>query len=148
MSKAERTRVIGGLTVKVKTSCGNMYVQMNWQDGQLFEVFATLGKTGLCATSQSEALTRSITAGLRSGVPVDEYIEQLSNIRCPSPMPFPKEDAVSSCADAVSKTLAKYGKLDVNGVIKVIRKANKGQEGVKEHKKTVEELRVERDKLD
>jgi len=122
--KAPRPKVIGGVTVKVITGCGPLYIQMNWCSGKLFEVFATLGKTGGCATSQSEALTRSVTMGLRHGVPLAEYIRQLDSIRCPSPRPFPKEEAVASCADALSKTLTKYGTLSIEGVIKLIQTTN------------------------
>lgn len=122
--KANRLTVIGGVTVKVKTACGSMYIQMNWQNGRLFEVFASLGKTGGCAFSWSEALTRSITLGLRNGVPVGEYVSQLVGIRCPSPTPFPKESAVWSCADALSKTLGRYGGLGVEDIVAMIRRVN------------------------
>ncbi len=124
LAKATRPRVIGGITVKVVTGCGSYYIQMNWCNGKLFEVFATLGKTGGCATSQSEALTRSVTAGLRHGVPLTEYIKQLDGIRCLNPMPFPKEDAVFSCADALSKALARYGTLSTEDVFKLIQASN------------------------
>lgn len=124
VSKAPRPKVIGGLTVKVMTGCGPLYVQMNWCNGKLFEVFATLGKTGGCAISQSEALTRSVTMGLRHGVPLAEYIRQFSNIRCPSPHPFPKDEAVWSCADALAKTLAKYGTMSVEEVVELIKQTN------------------------
>lgn len=122
--KAPRPKVIGGLTVKVVTGCGPLYIQMNWCGSRLFEVFATLGKTGGCAISQSEALTRSVTMGLRHGVPLAEYIRQLEGIRCPNPMPFPKEEAVWSCADALAKTLKRYGTLSVEGVVKLIQQTN------------------------
>ena len=124
MGKTSRPSVLGGITVKVITGCGNMYVQLNWSNGKLLEVFATLGHGGGCATCEMEALTRSITLGLKSGVPVGEYVRQLRGIRCPSPMPFPKEDAVFSCPDAIAKTLSKYGSLDIDAVIDLLRGAN------------------------
>jgi len=124
MDKSSRPPVLGGITVKVITGCGNMYVQLNWYQGNLFEIFATLGHGGGCATCEMEALTRSITLGLKSGVPVDEYVRQLRGIRCPSPVPFPKESAVFSCPDAIAKTLSKYGSLDVDAVIDLLRGAN------------------------
>ncbi len=124
LEKAPRPKVIGGLTVKVTTGCGALYIQMNWCHGKLFEVFATLGKTGGCATSQSEALTRSVTMGLRHGVPLAEYIKQFSNIRCPCPYPFPQEEAVWSCADALARTLSKYGTMPIDEVIKQLQTTN------------------------
>jgi len=149
LSKVPRPRVIGGITVKVITGCGPLYIQMNWCSGKLFEVFATLGKTGGCATSQSEALTRSVTMGLRHGVPLEEYIRQLDGIRCPSPRPFPKEEAVMSCADALSKTLAKYGTLSIEEVIKIILASNADEDltDAKEEeqaKATIEQLAKKR----
>jgi len=124
LTKPNRPKVLGGLTIKVKTGCGNMYIQLCWLNGRLFEVFATLGKVGGCAICQTESLTRSITLGLKCGVPLSEYIRQLRDMRCPSPMPFPKEDAVWSCPDAVAKTLEQYGTLSVNDVVKLIQGVN------------------------
>jgi len=124
-----RPLVLGGITVKVNTGCGNMYVQLNWYQGKLFEIFATLGHGGGCATCEIEALTRSITLGLKAGISADDYVHQLRGIRCPTPMPFPKENAVFSCPDAIAKTLSKYGSLDVDAVIGLLRGAN-GHSGV------------------
>ena len=124
MGKPSRSTVLGGITVKVVTGCGNMYVQLNWYQGRLFEVFATLGHGGGCATCEMEALTRSITLGLKRGTPVAEYIHQLRGIRCPTPVPFPKDKAVSSCPDAIALTLSEYGSLDIEAVINLLRGAN------------------------
>ena len=123
-NKISRPPVLGGITVKVITGCGNMYVQLNWYQGKLFEVFATLGHGGGCAACEMEALTRSITLGLKKGIPVEDYIHQLRGIRCPSPMPFPKESAVFSCPDAIARTLAEYGVLDIGAVITLLKGAN------------------------
>ncbi len=120
LTKPNRPKLIGGITVRTVTGCGKMYVQLNWLDGQLFEVFATLGKGGGCAVCQSEALTRSITLGLKYGVPVDEYVRQVRGIRCPEPRMFPKEDATLSCPDALSHVLEQYGSLSIEDVVKLL----------------------------
>jgi len=101
-----------------------MYIQLNWYHGKLFEVFATLGRGGGCAVCQSEALTRGITLGIKCGIPVPEYARQLKGIRCPNPMPFPKEDAVFSCPDAIARTLEKYGMLPIDKVVDILLQAN------------------------
>ena len=119
-TKPPRPLVLGGITVKVVTGCGNMYIQLNWYRGKLFEVFATLGKGGGCAVCQTEGLTRGITLGVKYGVPVTEYIRQLRGIRCPTPMPFPREHAVLSCPDAIAKTLERYGGLTAEEVVKLV----------------------------
>lgn len=106
MSKAARPKILAGKTVCIETGCGKMYVQLNWHEGKLFEVFASLGKTGGCPACLSEAITRSITLGLRYGVPLRDYIKQLENLRCPQPV-LGKEH-VLSCPDAISKVLKDY----------------------------------------
>lgn len=154
MDKTKRPKVVGALIVKTVTGCGNLYVQLGWWNGKLNEVFATLGKSGGCAMSFNEALTRSITAGLRFGesVPVSEYVKQLRGIRCPTPMPFPKEDAVMSCPDAIAKVLEEYGSLTAEGMIMLIQRLNappsslSEEEEMKEATKRVEELKAERER--
>ncbi len=124
LTKPARPKLIGGITVRTVTGCGKMYVQLNWLEGRLFEVFATLGKGGGCAICQSEALTRSITVGLKCGVPVDEYVRQVRGIRCPSPKMFPKEEEALSCPDALSHVLEEYGSLSVENVVKLLLGVN------------------------
>ncbi len=122
MSKVHRPKVLGGITVKVATGCGNMYVQLNWYHGQLFEIFATLGHSGGCSMSFSEALTRSISIGLRQEypVPLEDYIEQMQMIRCPNPYMFPKSEQALSCPDAIAKVLKDYGNMPLNDIVKLI----------------------------
>lgn len=122
--KASRPRVLGGITVQANTGCGHMYVQLNWRGDRLFEMFATLGKSGLCSMCFSESLTRSITSGLRYGVPITEYIEQLQGMRCPNPSPFPKEHASFSCPDALARILKNYGMKSFEQIIDLIRTNN------------------------
>lgn len=154
MERISRPKIVGSVNVKVVTACGNMYIQMGWWQGGLHEVFATLGRGGGCAMGYGEALTRSITAGLRYGVPVSEYARQLRGVRCPSPMMFPKEDAVLSCPDAIGKVLETYGSLTVEGLVKLIESlnappSNLSEEGeMQEAIKRTEELGKERERLD
>lgn len=120
--KIHRPRVLGGLTIGVKTGCGNMYVQLNWYNGRLFEVFATLGRSGGCAMASNEALTRSVTTGLRwgSGVPISEYIDQLLNIKCPNQVLIPKDRTVLSCADGLARVLREFGTMSIQRVVEII----------------------------
>ncbi|MEM3426753.1 MAG: TSCPD domain-containing protein [Nitrososphaerales archaeon] len=106
MSKLVRPKSLSGVTVKVSTGCGNSYITCNSSDEGPFEVFCRLGKAGGCANCQMEALTRAITVGLRYGVPVDEYVRQLSNLGCPSPSIDSQYDDVRSCPDAIAKVMA------------------------------------------
>lgn len=110
MEKAKRPKVLSGRTERVATGCGNMYVTTDTDGERLFEVFAVLGKAGGCAKCQCEAITRCITVGLRYGVPVAEYIKQLSSLKCPSPGEVTggegdKVDRIWSCPDAIARVL-------------------------------------------
>lgn len=139
ITKLPRPLVLGGLVVKKKTGCGNLYIQMAWYKGTLFEVFATLGHSGACGMAFSEALTRSITIGLRCGIPVNEYIDQLRGIRCLTPVAFPKEVAVTSCPDAMAATLAKYGNLSIEQVVKIMMGENGNSAELQDERKESEE---------
>ena len=102
-----RPSVISGKTIRMSTGCGNLYVTINEDENGPFELFTQMGKSGGCAASQSEAISRLISLALRSGIDPQVIIQQLQGIRCPSPR-FTKEGVVLSCADAVSKALHAY----------------------------------------
>ncbi|MCL5408533.1 MAG: vitamin B12-dependent ribonucleotide reductase [Candidatus Omnitrophica bacterium] len=100
-----RPDVTMGNTIKVTTGCGNLYVTVNCdKSGQPFEVFIQMGKAGGCAASQLEAIGRLTSLCLRSGVDAKSIVEQLKNIRCPSPS-YQKGVKIFSCADAIAKVI-------------------------------------------
>lgn len=101
----ERPAVLIGKTIEKTTGCGKMYVTINQdQEGNIFEVFTSIGKAGGCAQSQSEAIGRLISLNLRSGVEPEFIIKQLKGISCHMPYGFGAQ-RVLSCADAVGKAL-------------------------------------------
>ena len=101
----ERPAILIGKTTEITTGCGKMYVTINQdQEGNVFEVFTSIGKAGGCAQSQSEAIGRLISLNLRSGVEPEFIIKQLKGISCHMPYGFGAQ-RVLSCADAVGKAL-------------------------------------------
>jgi ribonucleoside-diphosphate reductase alpha chain len=102
-----RPEVIIGTTTKVATGCGNLYVTINLDEqGKAFELFTQMGKAGGCAASQLEAIGRLVSLGFRSSIEVKSIIEQLRNIRCPSPS-WEKGQRIFSCADAIARVIEK-----------------------------------------
>ena len=100
-----RPEVIIGTTTKVATGCGNLYVTINIDEEEKpFELFTQMGKAGGCAASQLEAIGRLVSLGFRSGIEVKSIIEQLRNIRCPSPS-WEKGGRIFSCADAIARVV-------------------------------------------
>jgi ribonucleoside-diphosphate reductase alpha chain len=95
-----------GSTVKIQTSFGNLYLTLNMFEGEPFELFATLGKSGKDTQAHTEALGRLISLSLRSGVPVRSIIEQLKGIGGSQPV-FERDGdgIILSLPDAIAQGL-------------------------------------------
>ena len=101
-----------GMTIKMKTGCGNLYVTINEDEKGLCEVFTQMGKAGGCAASQSESVSRMVSLALRSGIKAESILKQLSGIRCPSPL-WQNGEMILSCSDAIAKAMRQY--VDIQG---------------------------------
>ncbi|MEG0692551.1 MAG: TSCPD domain-containing protein, partial [Oscillospiraceae bacterium] len=100
-----RPEITMGLTERVKIGCGNLYVTVNYDDNGICEVFTSTGKAGGCP-SQSESTARLVSIALRSGISVEEILDQLRGIRCPSTV---RQAGLkcTSCPDAIAKVIKK-----------------------------------------
>jgi len=96
-----------GLTEKIKTGDGTLYLTVNEDDTGLCEVFTNIGKAGGNAAAQSEAISRLISLALRSGVDVKSIVRQLKGISGPSPV-WDNGDLILSAPDAIAKALERY----------------------------------------
>jgi len=113
LTPRKRAKLTTGVTEKVTTGCGTIYVTVNSDEQGICEVFSTLGKAGGCASAQLEATCRLISLALRSGIDVASAVKQLRGIRCPS-IAWEEGKAVLSCADAIASVLEKHTGSDDN----------------------------------
>jgi ribonucleoside-diphosphate reductase alpha chain len=107
LAPRKRPKVTTGITERVNTGCGYIYVTVNFDNRGISEVFSTLGKAGGCAAAQLEAISRLTSVALRSGIDVDSIVKHLRGIRCPS-IAWEQGHAILSCADAIASVLEKY----------------------------------------
>ncbi|MBN1367574.1 MAG: vitamin B12-dependent ribonucleotide reductase [Dehalococcoidales bacterium] len=107
LTPRKRSKVTTGVTERVTTGCGYIYVTVNSDETGICEVFTTLGKSGGCASAQLEATSRLISYMLRSGLDIAVIVKQLRGIRCPS-IAWEEGKAILSCADAIASVLEKH----------------------------------------
>jgi len=113
LSPRPRDEVTLGATRKMTTGCGSLYVTINEDSKGLFEVFATMGKSGGCAASQAESVSRLVSLALRSGIDKSQIIKQLKGVRCPN-QAWEKGGRIYSCADAIAKAIERHTGIDPN----------------------------------
>ena len=79
----ERPITVSGVTERVRTGHGTMFVTVNFDEsGNPFELFTTLGKAGGCDSAQLDAISRLVSLALRSNVDPDEILDNLRGITC------------------------------------------------------------------
>ncbi len=100
----ERPDTLEGFTTKMKTGYGHLYVTVTEYDSQPFEVFATIGKSGRSTTAKTEAIGRLASLALRSGVKVNDIVDQLKGIGGEHPI-FQNGGLVLSIPDAIARVL-------------------------------------------
>lgn len=115
----DRPEITHGITQRLETGCGHMYVTINTDDLGACEVFVQMGKVGGCASAQLEAIARLSSLALRSNIRLESIIRQLKGIRCQSPM-WHKGQMITSCGDAVGRALENFLATYKNGDIRQV----------------------------
>jgi len=96
-----------GVTKRIRTGEGSLYITINEDEHGLCEVFTTIGKAGGNAAAQSEAISRLISLSLRSGIDPNDVVKQLKGISGPNPT-WENGQLILSTPDAIGKALESY----------------------------------------
>ena len=107
LTPRKRAKTTTGVTEKVTTGCGTIYVTINSDEHGICEVFSHLGKAGGCASAQLESSCRLISLALRAGIDAASLVKQLRGIRCPN-IAWEEGKSILSCADAIASVLEKH----------------------------------------
>ncbi len=101
--------VVFGKTIKEQTPWGSIYVTVNYDGTEPFEVFATIGKSGSELKAMTEALSRAISIGLRSGGKLEDFIATLKGLSGKEYWLFQFDDkhVARSIPDAIAVLLEK-----------------------------------------
>lgn len=106
--KRTRPAALKGSTRRMPSPLGDLYVTVNEDDsGHPFEVFATLGKAGGAAMADVEGIGRLISLSLRSGVPINDVIQQLRGIACDRAVGL-GPNKVLSVPDGIAQALSQH----------------------------------------
>ncbi len=107
VTPSKRPQILHGFTEVIKTGYGNLYVTVNIHEGKPFEVFVQIGKSGYTTMADAEATGRLVSLALRSGISVEQVVEQLEGIGGASPV-FSEGKLIMSIPDAIATVLKKH----------------------------------------
>ncbi|MFI5404436.1 MAG: adenosylcobalamin-dependent ribonucleoside-diphosphate reductase [Candidatus Gagatemarchaeaceae archaeon] len=110
----ERPRLMEGRTLKLKLPQGGLYLTANLVNGELKEVFVTLGKSGGDEKADAEALGRLISLYLQHGGDIKSAISTLKGIKGKY-VSWDEGTQLLSIPDAIAKALEL---LTLNHVVK------------------------------
>ena len=102
-----RPPITQGITERINTGEGKIYVTINEDEHGICEVFSTIGKSGGHAAAQSEAISRLISLALSAGIDPHEVAHQLKGISGPTPV-WEDGELILSSSDAIGKALDRY----------------------------------------
>jgi ribonucleoside-diphosphate reductase alpha chain len=106
--KKPRPDVLHGVTQRIDTGYGKLYVNVNEDEhGDPFELFANIGNSGGFTASFTEALAKTISTALRSGVDPHEIADELQGIRSPK-VAWDKGEQINSIPDAIGTAMRRY----------------------------------------
>ncbi|WP_323675524.1 adenosylcobalamin-dependent ribonucleoside-diphosphate reductase [Halorubellus sp. PRR65] len=107
--KRDRPAALRGVSQRVKTGYGKLYVTINEDpdSGEPFEVFANIGHSGGFTNSFTESLGKVISTALQAGVDPDEIVDELCGTRSPK-VAWDRGEQIQSIPDAIGTAMRRY----------------------------------------
>jgi ribonucleoside-diphosphate reductase alpha chain len=103
----KRPSVTRGMTERVNTGDGAIYITINEDEYGMCEVFTSIGKAGGNMAAQAEAISRLISLALRAGIDPKDLIKHLKGISGPNPV-WENGTLITSGPDAIAKAMERY----------------------------------------
>lgn len=126
----KRPDALVGMNQRINTGYGTLYVWISEDaEGNMFEVFASIGKAGGYTQSFTEALCRMISMSLRYGVPPQRIVRHLSGIQSPK-VAWENQEQVASVADGIAMAMDNY--IEHGGVVGLLTEMRNGDSDIAE----------------
>jgi len=77
-----RPESVQGVTSRITTGHGKLFMTLNSNNGNPFEVFSQIGKSGQCDAAYLEAISRLVSLCLRNNIMPETIYQQLNGIVC------------------------------------------------------------------
>ena len=79
MTDWKRPDTLEGVTTRLRTPCGSMFVTMNECENKLCEIMLTLGKSGTCQNLLFRTISLLVSVMLQSGISREKIVKLLSH---------------------------------------------------------------------
>lgn len=97
-----------GETYCRKSACGTMYITVNKDINEnIVETFVHTSKGGICK-AHSDAVSRMVSLAMRSGIKIEEIVDQLAGIHCAGCIKSQSKVDGISCPDIMAKTIKEF----------------------------------------
>lgn len=111
-----RKDVLHGKTVRARSMCGQIYLTLNRDEGNLSEIAIRIGKSGNCIRSLLEVIGILLSILLQSGVDNEKIkkilIKHFEGVECGNPF-FHEKERYASCLDYAGKIICRELKSEV-----------------------------------
>jgi len=77
-----RPESVQGVTSRITTGHGKLFMTLNSNNGSPFEIFSQIGKSGQCDAAYLEAISRLVSLCLRNNIMPETIHQQLNGIVC------------------------------------------------------------------